>query len=100
MKEALKKITVLVFLSLIFFKASAFHLYEHDENPSKDCKLCLFALYDQLQGFIPTSEDFDYTNATDSLCAIDTHQLATLLLGKNFISFRLYSRPPPSISNS
>ena len=60
MKEVLKYLGAFIFAILLLAKASAFHVYEHQDTPEGNdthCEYCLIAIDSQQADFIPVSQD-------------------------------------------
>lgn len=97
MREVFKKIGLLVFVSLIFFKVSAFHIYEHEAHAADSadhCEFCLIALENQHSPFELATTATTCPERFFKKVEVFIPEYCNRFLNKPY-NFYLHSRPPP-----
>lgn len=99
MKDFRKILGLFIFVSLMFVKVSALHVYAHqdgDQEKIENCKICDLAVENQNTELnqVSDSEAFHPT----FLNPIDNNFYFISLNTKTDFSYYLFSRPPPYFS--
>ncbi|MEO1486000.1 MAG: hypothetical protein AAFU57_09640 [Bacteroidota bacterium] len=93
----LKQIGAFVFFSLLLFKVSAFHVYEHhhsEEEHEHTCEHCAFALDFQKADVQVSFQEVVFQEPLVSLFDGEPSFLAAQI-NTNSVKTDLFSRPPP-----
>lgn len=98
MKNVLKQLGIVLFVSILLIKLSAFHIYEHHDTIDEQemqCELCFLVFESQhsegLQPIIPIIEDSTLRLSSESKIIELNFQPVP-----NLHRAALFSRPPPS----
>lgn len=96
--ETKKVFSAFILLTLILFKVSSFHVYEHqgDKLQVEDCELCEYAIQNQNTDFsVP-----DVTSLPDLIdlpvSEVRLQNFDKVEISSSFRTFQL-TRPPPSL---
>lgn len=100
MKRSLAPFLSFVFLTLMFFKVSSFHVYTHEDNGSdeiENCELCELAVENSKSETLFTP--FQVVELPMVIRAGEKQfALYSQIIISSLIRFQLLSRPPPYLA--